>query len=199
MSNSGPHRKKSPQRGVFYCKHIYCLYTDEKGLEMPDIPNIEYITINVNGILVGGKPATMYRGTAIGFPESIQKNFQNIQNQYPNISEMHFLTSKTTGEFYKTGNPVAEKGDNLWARVAFNDGYVAPWVLVAINYAHDFYINNRISGCLSNMIDNYTFLHNLLGRYQDVTIRLNLQNLAGRSFELNGFRLTVEKIAQKTK
>ena len=166
---------------------------------MPKIQNTDFITINTSGIFIGGKPVTTYRGATIGYPESIHKNFQNIQNQYPNISEMHFLTSKTTGEFYKTGYPVAEKGDNLWARVAFNDGYVAPCVLVSINYTHDFYISNRISGCLSNMIENYTFLHDLLGRYQDVTIRLNLQNMAGRSFELNGFRLTVEKIAQKTK
>ena len=166
---------------------------------MLDIPNTEYITINKNGILVGGRPATTYRGTVIGFPESIQKNFQNLQKHYPNIQEMRFLTSKTTGESYKTGNPVDEKGDNLWACVAFNDGYVAPWVLVSINYTHDFYISHEIAGKLHRMIENYTFLHDLLGRYQDVTIRLNLQNMAGRSFELNGFRLTVEKITQKTK
>lgn len=166
---------------------------------MPDMPKTEYITINTNGIFIGGKPATTYRGATIGYPESIHKNFQNLQKHYPNIQEMHFLTSKTTGEFYKTGNPVAEKGDNLWARVAFNDGYVAPWVLVSINYTHDFYISREISGKLHRMIENYTFLHDLLGRYHDVTIRLNLQNMAGRSFELNGFRLTVEKIAQKTK
>lgn len=175
------------------------MYTGAKGLEMPDMPNTEYITINTNGIFIGGKPATTYRGATIGYPESIHKNFQNLQNHYPNIQEMHFLTSKTTGEFYKTGNPVAEKGDNLWARVAFNDGYVAPWVLVSINYTHDFYISREISSKLHLMIENYTFLHDLLGRYQDVTIRLNLQNMAGRAFELNGFRLTVEKIAQKTK
>ena len=112
---------------------------------------------------------------------------------------MRFLTSKTTGEYYKTGRPVADKGDNLWACVVFNDGYVAPWVLVSINYTHDFCIYNRISCSLSRMAEDYTFLHNLLGKYHDVTIRLNLQNMAGRSFELNGFRLTVEKIAQKTK
>lgn len=166
---------------------------------MPHIPNTEYITVNANGVFVGGKPTTTYRGVAIGSLESVKQHFQNIQKQYPNIKEMRFLTSKTTGEFYKTGNPVADKGDNLWARVAFNDGYVAPWVLVSINYAHDFYISHGISGKLHRMIESYTFLHDLLGRYQDVTIRLNLQNMAGRSFELNGFRLTVEKIAQKTK
>lgn len=175
------------------------MYTDAKGLEMPDMQNTEYITINTNGIFIGGKPTTVYRGVAIGSLESVKQHFQNIQKQYPNIKEMRFLTSKTTGEYYKTGRPVADKGDNLWARVAFNDGYVAPWVLVSINYAHDFYISHEISGKLHRMIENYTFLHDLLGCYQDVTIRLNLQNMAGRSFELNGFRLTVEKIAQKTK
>ena len=190
---------KCPVWGFFYCKRLCCLYTGAKGLEMPYMQNTEYITINTNGIFIGGKPATTYRGATIGYPESIHKNFQNLQNHYPNIQEMHFLTSKTTGEFYKTGNPVAEKGNNLWACVAFNDGYVAPWVLVSINCTHDFYISHEISGNLYRMIENYTFLHDLLGRYQDVTIRLNLQNMAGRSFELNGFRLTVEKIAQKTK
>ena len=166
---------------------------------MPDIPNTEYITINTNGIFVGGQPATTYRGVAIGMPENIRKHFQTIQKQYPNIKEMRFLTSKTMGNCYKAGTPVAKRGDNLWARVAFNDGYVAPWVLVSKTYTHDFYIYNRISGCLSHMAEDYTFLHELLGKYQDVTIRLNLQNMAGGSFELNGFRLTVEKITQKTK
>ena len=171
----------------------------QKGSEMPNIPNTEYIKINTSGIFVGGKATTVYRGVSIGSPESIQKSFQTLQKQYPNIQEMRFLTSKTSGEFNKTGHPVADKGDNLWARVAFNDGYVAPWVLVSINYPHDFYVSNRISGTLHRMTEDYTFLHDLLGRYQDVTIRINLQNMAGRSFELNGFRLTVEKIAQKTK
>lgn len=166
---------------------------------MPNIPNTEYITVNTNGVFVGGKPATVYRGVNIGSLESVKQHFKNIQKQYPNIREIRFLTSKTSGEYYKTGNPVADKGDNLWACVAFNDGYVAPWVLVSINYTHDFYISHIMSGTLYRMIENYTFLHELLGRYQDVTIRLNLQNMAGRSFELNGFRLTIEKIAQKTK
>ncbi|MBQ2005827.1 MAG: hypothetical protein II219_03400 [Alphaproteobacteria bacterium] len=166
---------------------------------MPNIPNTEYITVNTNGVFVGGKPATVYRGVNIGSLESVKQHFKNIQKQYPNIREIRFLTSKTSGEYYKTGNPVADKGDNLWACVAFNDGYVAPWILVSINYTHDFYISHIMSGTLYRMIENYTFLHELLGRYQDVTIRLNLQNMAGRSFELNGFRLTIEKIAQKTK
>ena len=166
---------------------------------MPNIPNTEYITVNTNGVFVGGKPATVYRGVNIGSLESVKQHFKNIQKQYPNIREIRFLTSKTSGEYYKTGNPVADKGDNLWACVAFNDGYVAPWVLVSINYTHDFYISHIMSGTLYRMIENYTFLHELLGRYQDVTIRLNLQNMAGRSFELNGFKLTIEKIAQKTK
>ena len=105
----------------------------------------------------------------------------------------------TTGEYNKPGNPVAENGDNLWASVMFNDGYVASWVLVSINYTYDFYISHEIAGKLHCMIENYTFLHELLGKYQDVTIRLNLHNLAGKSFELNGFRLTVEKITQRQK
>ena len=166
---------------------------------MSEIPNTEYVTVKPDGVFVGGKLANTYRGVNIGFPVSIQQKFQKLKREYPNIREMRFLTSKTTGEYNKPGNPVAENGDNLWASVAFYNGYVAPWVLVSINYTYDFYISHEIAGCLSRMIDNYVFLHELLGKYQDVTIRLNLHNMAGRSFELNGFRLTVEKIRQRQK
>ena len=163
------------------------------------VPNTEYVTIKSDGIFIGDKPATTYRGVNMGFPESIKTKFQTLQKQYPNIKEIRFLTSKTTGEYNKPGNPIAKNGNNLWACVVFNDGYIAPWVLVSINYTYDFYISHEIAGKLHYMIENYAFLHELLGKYQDVTIRLNLHNLAGRSFELNGFRLTVEKITQRQK
>ena len=168
-----------------------------KVINMTDIPNTEYITIKSDGIFVGGKRATHYRGVEIGYRKSIKKNFQTIQNQYPNIQEIRFLTSKTGGEYLAVGNPDTENGSNAWACVKFKDGYVAPWVLVCRDYTYDFIVAHMICGNLYNMGDNYVFLHPLLGKYQDVTIRINLQNMAGKSFELNGYRLTVEQITQQ--
>ena len=52
-----------------------------KVINMTDIPNTEYITIKSDGIFVGGKRATHYRGVEIGYRKSIKKNFQTIQNQ----------------------------------------------------------------------------------------------------------------------
>jgi len=165
---------------------------------MADIPNTEYITINKDGVFISKKPVTHYRGVEIGYRDSIKRNFQDIQKQYPNVQEMHFLTSKTTGEYNRpiTGNPVVENGDNAWARLVFKDNYVAPWVLVSKSYSYDFIIKHEMCAHLHLMTENYVFLHFLLGRYQDVTIRINLQNMAGKSVELNGYRLTIEKIDQ---
>lgn len=163
---------------------------------MSNIPNTAYITINANGVFIGGKPATYYRGVKIiDSIEYIKAHFQIIQSRYPNIRHMRFLTSKTTGEYNKPGNPVAENGDNLWACIVFNDGYEGPWILVNRSDTYDFAIAH-MAGNLYHMVDNYVFLHPLLGRYQDVTIRVNLQNMAGKSFELNGYKITIEKIAQ---
>lgn len=159
------------------------------------IPNSEYITVNNGGVFVGETPATHYRGARIGSPKHIEESFQKIQSQYPNICDMRFLTSKTTGEHSKPGNPVAENGDNLWASVHFFDGYVAPWVLIEKDCPYDFAIAH-IPGEVHLMLDNYVHLHPLLGRYQDVTIRINLQNMAGKYFELNGYKITIEKIAK---
>ena len=163
---------------------------------MSDIPNTEYITIKSDGIFVGGKPTTTYRWIKIGSAEYIKTAFKSIQTQYPNIKEIRFLTSKTSGECYKTGTPVIENGSNLWACVMFNDGYVGPWVAVA----KDIYdiIVFHISHELRLMAENpYAFLNPLLGRYQDVVVRMNLQSMAGKSYELNGYRITIEKINQK--
>jgi len=160
---------------------------------MAELPNTEYITVNKDGIFVGGKPATHYRGVEIGFPEAVKRKFQVIQSRYPNIQEMRFLTSKTSGEFLSNGNPDVENGPNGWACIKFNDGYIAPWAVISRNCPYDYIISREISYRLHFMTENYNYLHSLLGRYQDVTIRINLQNMAGKSFELNGYKISIEK------
>ena len=54
---------------------------------MSDIPNTRYITINKNGIFVGGKPATTYRGVEIKFIDDIKESFANTQSRNPKVQE----------------------------------------------------------------------------------------------------------------
>ena len=164
---------------------------------MSDIPNTEYITVKADGVFVGGKPATHYRGVEIGYRKSININFRNILKQYPNIQEMRFLTSKTGGKYHANGNPVAENGSNAWACVKFNDGYVSPWTLISEYYPYDFFVGHELCQKLRLMADRYVFLHPVLGHYQDVTVRINLQNMDGKSFDLNGYRIMIEKISEQ--
>lgn len=166
---------------------------------MVEIPNTKYITIKATGLFVGGKPATYYRGVKIGCPEFIKECFQVIQKKYPNIQEMHFLTSETDGEYLAQGNPVAKNGLCAWARAKFNDGYVAPWALVSSGYPYKFTIAQEMCGILNRMRNNRMFLGSVLGDYKDVTVTLNLQNMAGKSIELNGYKIKIEKIALKQK
>lgn len=95
---------------------------------MANIPNTEYITVNANGIFVGGKPAETYRGEHILFPGDVLKYFADIQKLNKNVAELHVLSSETSGEYAKVGNPSGNHGRNAWCRVKFNDGRVASWV-----------------------------------------------------------------------
>lgn len=94
---------------------------------MTDIPNTEYITINADGIFVGGKPATHYCGEKIVYPDIVIGIFGDIQRDNPNVQELHVLSSETGGRHAKPGNPSAKHGEHSWCRVKFNDGMVSNW------------------------------------------------------------------------
>ncbi len=87
---------------------------------MYKISDKDYITVNKNGIFVGGKPATTYRGEEILFPKDIQNFFNDIQEESMLISDVHVLLSKTSGKSNQVGKPVGDKGNYLWSRVVLN-------------------------------------------------------------------------------
>ena len=96
---------------------------------MADIPDTEYITVkrDENGALdvfVGGKPATTYRGVKIYNINYVKNTFAVI----PNITELHVLSSGTSGGYGMVGNPSPEHGSNAWCRVKNNDGKLGGWV-----------------------------------------------------------------------
>ena len=100
---------------------------------MTDIPNTEYITINKDGIFVGGKPATTYRGEPIRYSNGVRESFADIQRLNKNVAELHVLSSETFGEYAKVGNPSGKHGPNAWCRVKFENGNLGAWVF---GYTH---------------------------------------------------------------
>ncbi len=100
----------------------------EKGNKMTDIPNTEYITINKDGIFVGGKPATTYCGEKILFSNGVREAFADIQRLNKNVAELHVLSSETFGEYAKVGNPSGNHGRTAWCRVKFENGNLGAWV-----------------------------------------------------------------------
>ena len=95
---------------------------------MIDIPNTEYITINKDGVFVGGEPATTYRGVKIYNINYVKNTFAVIQERNPNITELHVLSSETSGGYGMVGNPSPEHGSNAWCRVKMKGGTVGGWV-----------------------------------------------------------------------
>ena len=99
---------------------------------MAVIPDTEYITVKREkdrvGIFVGGKPATDYRGVIIYDINYVKNIFAWIQEQNPDITELHVLLSKTSGRYATVGNPSPEHGRYAWCRVKNNDGKLGGWV-----------------------------------------------------------------------
>ena len=100
---------------------------------MANIPNTGYITVKRGddaqvGIFVGGKPATHYRGVIIYDKSYVKDIFAWIQEQNPNITELHVLSSETSGRYGMVGNPSPERGRYAWCRVKNNDGRLGDWV-----------------------------------------------------------------------
>ncbi len=98
---------------------------------MANIPNTEYITVNANGIFVGGKPATTYRGEKIWDIDFVKSVFARMQEQNPNLEEFHIGAFETRGEYAKPGNPDGAFGPNAWCRVKYKNGNLGACVFIA--------------------------------------------------------------------
>lgn len=102
---------------------------------MFDIPNTQYITINRNGVFVGGKTSKYYRGKDIECIDAVKVFFARIQRENPEIKEMHvgaFALNKTTTKYGVVASGAV--GPNMWGRVKLSDGRLGPWVF---GYTYD--------------------------------------------------------------
>ncbi len=120
--------------------------------------NADYITINENGVFVGGKPATKYRGVNIyNIPYTV-KYFQTAKQKIKqerglDLLELHALSSETDGGEYATpGHPSPKHGRYAWCRAKLSDGTELPWVFSFGDDAADFcayYCAFRCANCVA--------------------------------------------------
>ena len=153
---------------------------------MANIPNTGYITVKRGddaqvGIFVGGKPATHYRGVIIYDKSYVKDIFAWIQEQNPNITELHVLSSKTSGGYAKVGNPSSTHGRYAWCRVKNNDGKLGGWVFAhAYTSAADCAYICAIS-CAYTVRANAAFRRAVLG-VGSFGILDNLAPVSGKKF-----------------
>lgn len=187
---------------------------------MNDIPNTEFITVKRDdkgrvGVFVGGKPATHYRGQEIYRIEYVQFVFEWMQKKNPNIAEFHIMSSKTNGEYAKTGNPSAEHGPSAWCRIVLKDGTTTDWVFHYTYGSAADCANACAYACAFSVRANASFRQALLGSAidkQNVNPMAKSKNpeieklktvdfskLPKSPIELNGYEIVVRKLKTHTK
>ena len=181
---------------------------------MVDIPNTEYITINKDGVFVGGKPATTYRGVKIYGINYVNDALAWIQEQNPNITELHVLSSNASGKFATVGNPSSTCGRYAWCRVKYIDGKLGDWVFYyAYTSAADCAFNCAL-GCAYDVRADAAFRRAVLGTALDKqNVETNsavkpenpeieklkavdLSKLAGNPVQFGGYEIIVRKITE---
>ena len=162
---------------------------------MTDIPNTEYITINKDGVFVGGKPATTYHRIQIKNIDEIKVHFADIQKKCPEIEELHVGAFETRGKYKKPGTPSGNFGPNAWVRAKLFDGRVGPWVF---NGTH-----SSASGCARYCASHcgYNVRYNSDMRFSGL---LKFAQTAEeyetiRVIEDGIYRITIEKLIQNQK
>lgn len=182
---------------------------------MTDIPNTEYITINKDGIFVGGKPATTYRGEEILSLNGVRKKFADIQILNETVAELHALSSETSGEYAKVGNPSGNHGQNEWCRVKFNNGYIGSWVFISKSSSaadcalycaayceHGVRLDPGFRTAVFGLIDKQNTKTAIQPEKKSQNPELkkleqvDFAKLPKSPIELNGYKIIVEKIAE---
>jgi hypothetical protein len=171
---------------------------DKKVNRMTYIRNTKYITINKDGVFVGGKPATHYRGVKMGSDSWERESFYVIQARYPNVMEIHVLSSKTCGVYAKAGNPSAETGPNVWCRVKFTSGHIGSWVLRnKFESGNDFCAENCLYVCMAELDLGKDFRNAVFGaNLFDALKTSDLSVFVNNPLQINGYEIVVRKLAE---
>ena len=124
----------------------------------PEMTNLDYVTIKVNGVFIDNKPTTSYRGQEL-YPSLVRDGltgFKLLLNDY-NFTELHCLASETPGMHDAVGDPSEKPGQHIWARAKLPDNTVTPWVYVVDGLGYGV-------KCIPNVVTNELLVyhrHNL--------------------------------------
>ena len=181
---------------------------------MADIKNTNYITVNKDGIFIGGAPAKTYRCHNIYLLEDTNEGFARLQAKNSNLMELHAMTSKTIGKYCTPGNPVAQHGPTAWGRAKFVDGHMGPWVFIETR--EHMYGKNKINedyaaqecaefcayNCVKNADENAYFYAQLFDINNSLNQTLQIMQLSKLPVYktlLNGYEVLIKKATEKTK
>ena len=166
---------------------------------MTDMPNTEYITINKDGVFVGGKPATKYRGEKIQMLNQVKTYFSYLQMESPEVQEIHVGAFEAGGIYANPGNPSKVLGPNVWCRIKLFDGRLSPWIFdSAINSASDCASYCALLGCLSVQCDRMKFAGLKFTKKEEIEQPKEQYEIVS-AIKLGNHRFTVEKINQNVK
>lgn len=161
---------------------------------MMDIPNTEYVTINKEGIFVGGKPATRYHGYEMLALDKARKDFAKIQKIYTYVEELHIGAFQGIKPAYATpGNPTGKSGLHAWCRAKFRNGDLGDWV-ACFSYPSDFLCGRcLVEDCTNEMCEKEPDFRSAVLKHK------NKEYSAVKVMEFGNYRFTIEKIVQNVR
>ncbi len=172
---------------------------------MANIPNTEYITVNADGIFVGGKPATKYHDQEICNIDYVKEVFAWMQKQNPEIEEFHIGAFETHGEHAKPGNPNGVFGPNAWCRVKFKNGKLGAWVFDDTHSSAAGCAYDCADGCAYSVRDLASFRSAVFGAANEKQNALtnalkdtDLSKLIG-THKIGAYEIVVRKSGQNTR
>ena len=146
----------------------------------------EYLTINKNGLFIGGEPATSYCDNEIRNPEYIMNMFGLIQIKYPTITEIHMLMSETVADaVYQYGDPSMKHGPNQWVRTT-NTLIPRPteWLFIdrCIEWHNKDYVADCVDVFVYNALPEKIFLLKTADKKTVIDVIAAAKNLAATTY-----------------
>lgn len=152
--------------------------------------------------------------------------FESIQRRIPNIEEIHVGAFDTKATKYEQGFPSGKFGKNTWCRIKLKDkdATYSPWVFYYDHLSDWDCVSRGGRDCVKDLVNEPDFVAAVLDaantdtkqskQQQNTSLpendaqitefkqklqSIDLSKLTRKTIELNGYKITIRKIAQNTK
>lgn len=157
---------------------------------------------------VGGAMVYSYEGIVICDWDKIESDFGWLRRLYPYVEEFHIGTFAEIAEIGEVRSLSGTYGPNLWCRLKLKDKDVSSNWVACDDYG--FYWSGFVRHCLNLFRCNESFRSALLVNagnkksspivasekdLKQVLKNTDLSKFMGKSIELNGYEITIKKIA----